>query len=141
LTPSNRYSFDIRGDLDTEQCQLRNFSVTGSLHQDLISISTTYFVTEELQPGTGKSNQVQGSVRLGNAQRGFSLTSQFSYDAQASRFLNYLNRANYFWDCCGVSLEVYGFNVGVRQERQLRFSFYLKGIGVFGNIRRPEDIF
>src|SRR5690606_30030629 len=46
LTPSNRYSFDIRGDLDTEQRQLRNFSVTGSLHQDFISISTTYFVTE-----------------------------------------------------------------------------------------------
>lgn len=104
-------------------------------------LGTTYFLTRELEPGTFKTNQLQALVAFGNFLEGPSASATFSYDARSSRFLTYRTRVNYAWDCCSVSLEYQGFNIGVRQEQQIRFSFYLKGLGSFGTIRRPDRIF
>ncbi len=141
ITPKPRYSFDIRGDYDPTFGKIRSFSLSGLLYRDEFSLGTAYFLTQELEPGSFESNQVQGFVQVGNLQRGLSLSGIFSFDAQTSRLLNSRTRINYFWDCCGIALEWEGFNVGLRQERQVRFSFFLKGIGAFGTIRRPNSIF
>jgi LPS-assembly protein len=138
ITPQPGTSFDIRGDYDFRFGTFRNFSATGFLIVPRLSVSTTYFVTRRLEPGTMASNQIQGNVLLGRLDRGVSLVGSFSYDAHSARFLSSHTRINYFWECFGLSVEVQGFNVGVRQERQLRFSFFLKGIGAFGTIRRPD---
>ena len=47
----------------------------------------------------------------------------------------------YFWDCCGVALDYQKYDVGIRSENRLTFSFSLKGIGSFGNLKRPESLF
>lgn len=141
LTPEPHYNFDIRGDFDVRANRFRNFSITGFVERDFLSFATTYFLTSELEEGLPKSNQLQGRIGIGNFTRGFSAATMFSYDASSRRFLNYLTRVNYFWDCCGISLEFQGFDVSVRSERQLGFSFFLKGIGTFGTIRRPESRF
>lgn len=141
LMPAPTTSIDLRGDFDTKSGDFRNISVTGFWSRDQLSFATTYFVTSELLEGLGKSNQVQGRVGLGNFTRGLSAFTAFSYDAFASRFLNHLVRISYFWDCCGLSAEVGGFNLSNRQEQQVRFAFYLKGIGSFGTIRQPEGVF
>ncbi|MGH9341046.1 MAG: LPS-assembly protein LptD [Acidobacteriota bacterium] len=145
INPTPSYSFDIRGDFDPRFDRMRNFSVTGFLNRQGFNLGTTYFVTEELEPGTFNSEQIQGHVAFGNFDRGFSVSSLFSYDAEISRFLTFRSRVNYFWDCFGLSLEYQGFNLGIggdsefiRQERQFRFSFFLKGIGAFGTIKRPD---
>lgn len=137
------FSFDVRGDFDTHYGEFRNFSVTGSFHKPLISLGTSYFITQrfEQEPGTFESNQLQAFLYLGNQAKGLSASSSFSYDAASSRFLSSLSRANYICDCCGLSVELQSFNLGVRQERQIRFSFSLKGIGSFGTIRRPPTVF
>jgi LPS-assembly protein len=140
FTPQPGTSLDVRGDYDFRFGSFRNFSVTGFLFVPRLSVSTTYFVTRRLEPGTMESNQIQGNVSLGRHDRGLSLMGGFSYDARSARFLSSLSRLNYFWECFGLSMELQGFNVGVRQERQLRFSFFLKGIGAFGTIRRPDSI-
>ncbi|HXK62526.1 MAG TPA: LPS assembly protein LptD, partial [Acidobacteriota bacterium] len=141
FSPAPRTSFDVRGDYDPMFGQYRNFSLTGYLIRPKFTVGTSYFVTQRLEPGTFESNQLQGTVSIGSLQRGLSFSTSFSYDAATSRFLSSLSRANYFWDCCGVSLEMQAFNFGVRQERQVRFTFFLKGIGAFGTIRRPPDVF
>ncbi len=141
LTPRAGSMFDIRGDYDTQSGRFQSFSLTGSLQRDLLTLATTYFVTRELVEEVGRASQLQGRVGLGDQNRGFSTFAAFSYDAQAERLLNHLVRANYFWDCCGVSFEVGGFNIQNRQERQVRFSFFLKGIGSFGTLRRPDTLF
>jgi LPS-assembly protein len=138
ITPQPGTSLDVRGDYDFRFGMFRNFSVTGFLGVPRLSVSTTYFVTRRLEPGTMETNQIQGNVFLGRLDRGLSLVGSFSYDARSSRFLSSHSRINYFWECFGLSVEVQGFNVGVRQERQVRFSFFLKGIGAFGTIRRPD---
>ena len=113
----------------------------GFVHSRRFLLGTAYFVTRELEPGTIQTNQVQGQIALGHLGRGASLSSTLSYDVHSARFLNYRTRLNYFWDCCGVSLDFVGFNVGVRQENQIRFSFYLKGIGTIGTIKQPRRVF
>lgn len=141
LTPNPRISFDVRADYDPGNGDFRSISATGFLRRGLFTAASTYFVTQQLTDQIGRSHQVQGRVSIGDLDRGFSGLGHFSYDAESSKFLNYLARANYFWDCCGVSVEVGGFNLTTRQERQIRFSFFLKGIGSFGNIRRPDMVF
>ena len=153
ITPRPGYSFDVRGDYDLRFDQFRNLSVTGFLSRPGLYLGTTYFVTKELPDlrevletaglptGVFQSHQVQAQITLGNLQRGLSLSTSLAYDLQIDRFLSHRSRLNYYWDCCGVSLEFQGFNVGIRQEQQFRFSFSLKGIGNFGTIRRPDEVF
>ena len=89
-----------------------------------------------------KNVAVIGSGYWGkNLVRNFSALGALSYDALESRLLSHRVRVSYFWDCCGVSAEVRGFNISARNEQQIRFSFFLKGIGTFGTIRRPERVF
>jgi len=153
VTPRTGFSFDVRGDYDPKFDQFRNLSVTGFLNRPGVYLGTTYYVTKEppdletvleeagLPIGTFQSHQLQTQVAIGNLERGLSLSTYFSYDLQDDRFLSHRSRINYFWDCCGLSVEFQGFNVGIRQEQQFRFTLFLKGVGNFGTIRRPESIF
>jgi LPS-assembly protein len=141
FTPQAPYSFDLRGDYDFESERFRNFSVTGFFNRHLLSLATTYFVTNELLEGFFAKHQLQGSAGLGDFTKGISSVMSFSYDMRESRLLNHLIRVSYNWDCCGISAEVFGFNLSAREERQFRFSFFLKGIGSFGTIRRPDNVF
>jgi LPS-assembly protein len=141
FAPKPGTSFVVRGDYDPLFGQYRNFSLTGYYIRSRFTFGTSYFVTRKLEPGTFESNQITSSVSVGSLQKGLSASTSFSYDAATSRFLSSLSRVNYFWDCCGVSAEVQSFNLGVRQEKQIRFAFSLKGIGAFGTIRRPPNVF
>ncbi|MEJ2078418.1 MAG: LPS assembly protein LptD [Acidobacteriota bacterium] len=141
FTPDPRASFDVRADYDPGNGDFRSLSATGFWRRGSFTAATTYFLTEPLTDQIGRSHQIQGRVSVGRLDRGLSGLGHFSYDAVSSRLLNYLARVNYFWNCCGVSVEVGGFNLTTRQERQVRFSFFLKGIGSFGNIRRPDMVF
>ena len=141
VTPSRRLSFDVHSDYDVNFNRVRNLAVTGFLNKGRLGLATTFFLTEELEAGTRKNNQLQGSVRWGNFRRGLSFSNIFSYDARSKSLLNLRARTNYFWDCCGVAVEYHRLNLGLRQEREIRFSFFLKGIGSFGTIRRPDTLF
>ena len=153
FTPQPLYSFDVRGDYDPQFGVFRNFSVTGFLSRPNLYLGSTYFVTRKssdlveitenstLDPDVFKSNQLQAQIALGNLQHGLSISSTFSFDVRDERFLSHRSRLNYLWECCGVSVEYQGFNVGIREEQQFRFTVFLKGIGDFGTIRQPENIF
>lgn len=141
LSPTRRANLDVRSDYDTSSGDFRSFAATGSWRTELWTVSATYFAAAELADTILRTRQLQGRVLVGDQNRGLSSFAMFSYDGRASRFLNHLVRMNYYWDCCGVSLEVAGFNLRNRQEQQVRFSFFLKGIGSFGNIRRPDSVF
>lgn len=152
FNPNRRISFDVRSDYDTDLDRIRNFSVTGSFNVSRLSLNTTYFNTQELEAGTLERNQLQqqiawGRVVEGRPQEGLSLSGLYSYNFEIDRFLNFGARVNYFWDCCGISLQYTGFRLGgddgstLRDERQFLFTFWLKGVGFLGNIERPDRIF
>jgi LPS-assembly protein len=141
VTPAPGITFDARADFDTKLDRLLDASVTTLWHQERVFIAGTYFKTNQLDQGTFESNQIQGQFGWGRLDRGLSLSATISYDIFSSRLLNSHTRLMYFWDCCGVALDYQKYDVGIRSENRLTFSFSLKGIGSFGNMKRPESLF
>ncbi|MBP1600246.1 MAG: Organic solvent tolerance protein OstA [Acidobacteria bacterium] len=141
VTPAPGITFDARADFDTKLDRLLDASITTLWHQERVFIAGTYFKTNQLDRGTFESNQIQGQFGWGRLDRGLSLSVTISYDIFSSRLLNSHTRLMYFWDCCGVALDYQKYDVGIRAENRLTFSFSLKGIGSFGNLKRPESLF
>ncbi|MBI2821717.1 MAG: LPS-assembly protein LptD [Acidobacteria bacterium] len=141
FSPSYRYSVDVRTDYDTQLGGFRNSSVTGYLSVPGWFAGATYFLTRKLDPSSFTRHQIQMAFSYGELWKGASASTLFNYDIQTPELQNSITRINYFWDCCGVSLEFLQFKVNLRNESQLRFSFYLKGLGTFGTIPQPERNF
>ncbi len=141
VTPQPGITLDARADFDTKLNSLRDASLTTMWQQERIYIAGTWFKTSGLEQGSFNSHHVQGQVGYGRVDRGFSASVAFSYDILSSRLLNSHTRLYYVWDCCGVALEYQQYDIGLRTENRFTFSFSLKGIGSFGNLKRPESLF
>jgi len=85
-----------------------------------------------------RGSQWSPSIFLGDRERGLYGGASFFFDYQArpgkgnSSLISSVVTAGYGWDCCAVTAQHSTYNVGVRQERSLLFSFRLNGIGTFG---------
>ncbi len=141
VTPKGGVTYDVRADYDIKLQGLRDASVSTYWQQDKFFIAGTYFRTQAIEPGMFDSNHIQGQLGYGSPLRGFSASVTLSYNLQTGSLLNSHSRLNYMWNCCGVSFEFQQFDLGARTESRLNFSFNLKGIGNFGNIKRPESLF
>ncbi len=141
LSPKNGIHNDIRADFDTKLQRWRNASLSTLWQQGKFFLAGTYFVTEALERGSLSSNHLQGQVAYGSLQRGFSASLTLSYNFKTAKLLNSHTRLNYIWDCCGVAADFTQFDLGLRTESRLSFSFTLKGIGSFGNLKRPDSLF
>lgn len=90
------------------------------------------------EPGTLRGSQWSPSVFVGNRERGLYGGYSFFFDFQNRRatqqnpLISSLVTVGYTYDCCSIALQYYSFNVGVRKENKLVFSFRLNGIGSFG---------
>ena len=90
------------------------------------------------EPGTLRGSQWSPSIFLGDRQRGLFGGGSFFFDYQArpgkgnSSLISSTITTGYSWDCCAVTAQYNTYNVGVRQEKGVLFSFRLNGIGTFG---------
>jgi LPS-assembly protein len=105
----------------------------------LIPSLAQYANNEGKEPGTLRGSQWSPSVFVGNRDKGIYGGYSFFFDFQnrrASRqnpLISSLVTVGYTYDCCSLALQYYSFNVGVRKENKLVFSFRLNGIGSFGS--------
>jgi LPS-assembly protein len=105
----------------------------------LIPSLAQYSNTEGKEPGTLRGSQWSPAVFVGNRDKGLYGGYSFFFDFQnrrASRqnpLISSLVTVGYTYDCCSLALQYYSFNVGVRKENKLVFSFRLNGIGAFGS--------
>lgn len=141
ISPTPTITYDIRADFDTKVQRLRDASLSAYWHKGRVFAAGTYFKVQALEPGTFDSHQVQGQFGYGSPTRGFSASMALSYNIRSATLLTSHSRVNYMWDCCGLSMEFQQFDLGLRTESRINFSFTLKGIGSFGNIKRPESLF
>ena len=141
LTPQKGIHSDIRFDYDTRLQRWRSGGLSTSWKQGNILLAGTYFKTRRVERGLLTSNHVQGRIEYGDLNHGFSSGVAVSYNLRTSQWLNSSTRISYTWDCCGLALAFNQFDLGQRIESRYSFSFMLKGIGSFGNIRRPESLF
>jgi LPS-assembly protein len=151
--PQANVFVDLRTDIDTRGGGLRAFSTTFGISRSLIQAFQTFYYTRAielvpalaqyadargLEPGTLRGSQLSPSVFLGNREQGLYGGASFFFDFQHrpgrgnSSLISSTVTIGYSWDCCAVTAQNYTFNVGLRRENRLVFSFRLNGIGTFG---------
>ena len=151
--PRRHLFVDVRSDLDTHGGGMRSLSTTFGLSRTLVQIFQSFYYTRaiELSPGlarfadergleagTVRGSQWSPAVFLGNRERGLFGGASFFFDFQKrpgrgdSSLISSTVTLGHSWDCCAVATQFSTFNVGLRKENRLVFSFRLNGIGSFG---------
>jgi LPS-assembly protein len=146
---------DVRTDLDTRGGGMRSLSTTFGLSRTLFQIFQSFYYTRAielvpslarfqdtrglgLEAGTLRGSQWSPSVFLGNHERGLFGGASFFLDFQKrpgrgdSSLINSTVTLGHTWDCCAVTAQFSSWNVGLRKENRVVFSFRLNGIGSFG---------
>jgi LPS-assembly protein len=151
---------DVRTDLDTlgEGGGLRDLAVSFGTRRRaaflrVIEAYQTFYYTRAVtlapsiarfsdrfgkEPGTLQGSQWSPSVFLGDRDRGLFGGASFFFDFQnrpgkgSSSLISSVVTVGNAWDCCAVTAQYFTFNVGLRQENRVVFSFRLNGIGTFG---------
>jgi LPS-assembly protein len=143
---------DFRTDLDTHGGGLRALSASFGINRSLVQIFQSFYYTRAVElvpslaqyadplgkePGTLRGSQWSPSFFLGNRDRGIFGGASFFFDFQVHpgnhrSLVSSTVTVGYSWDCCAITAQNYTFNVGVRQENRVVFSFRLNGIGTFG---------
>ncbi|MEQ1921293.1 MAG: LPS assembly protein LptD [Pyrinomonadaceae bacterium] len=151
--PQKTIFVNTRLDLGLNGDGLRAVSATIGYDKPLLKLFQTFYYTRAitlipslaqyadqngLDPGTLRGSQWSPSVFVGNRNAGLYGGASFFFDfenrrvSRQSPMISSLVTLGYAYDCCSLALQYYTFNVGVRKENRLTFSFRLNGIGSFG---------
>jgi hypothetical protein len=151
--PQKTIFFNGRTDWGFQGDGLRAVSATVGYDTRLVKIFQTFYYTravtlvpslqqyanaEGKEPGTLRGSQWSPAIFLGDRDKGLNGGATLFFDFQnrrASRLsplISSLYTLGYAYDCCAMAVQFYTFNVGVRNENRLVFSFRLNGIGSFG---------
>ncbi|HKR22280.1 MAG TPA: LPS assembly protein LptD, partial [Pyrinomonadaceae bacterium] len=144
---------DLRTDLDTHGGGIRAMSTTFGLSRPLLQIFQSFYYTRAIEldpslsrfadlrgfePGTLRGSQWSPAAFLGNQESGPFGGASFFFDFQKrpgrgdSSLISSTATLGYAWDCCAVTGQFSSWNVGLRKENRVVFSFRLNGIGAFG---------
>lgn len=150
--PNARLSADVRTDIDTNNGGVRDLSVSFGINKRLVQFFQTFYYTRAIalapslrrfadanfkEPGTLRGSQWSPYIFVGNRERGWFGGASFFFDFQnrpgkKSPLISSVITIGRSWDCCAVTLQDFFFNVGLRKENRVVFSFRLNGIGTFG---------
>ena len=153
--PRRNLFVDVRSDIDTRGGGMRSLSTTFGLTRSLVQIFQSFYYTRAielvpslarfqdsrglgLEAGTLRGSQWSPSVFLGDRERGLFGGASFFFDFQKrpgrgdSSLINSTITLGHSWDCCAVTTQFSSWNVGLRKENRVVFSFRLNGIGSFG---------
>ncbi len=144
---STRLDVGVHGD------GVRAISATLGYEQKLFKVFQTFYYTRAVtlipslaqyanlngkEPGTLRGAQWSPSVFVGSRDRGPYGGASFFFDFENRRaagftpLISSLYTVGYAYDCCSLALQYSTFNIGVRKENRLTFSFRLNGIGTVG---------
>ncbi len=89
-----------------------------------------------------QANQLTISGGYGSAnRRGWNAAGLVDFDVLLNRRLFNFLQLSYNTDCCGFSIQLRQYNLGIRNENQYLFSFSLANIGTFGSLQKQSRIF
>jgi LPS-assembly protein len=151
--PQRTVFANTRMDIGVHGDGLRAVSATLGYDTSLLKVFQTFYYTRAVtlipslqvyanqdgkEPGTLRGAQWSPSVFVGNRDKGLYGGTSLFFDfenrraSELSPLISSLYTAGYAYDCCSMAVQFYTFNVGVRNENRLVFSFRLNGIGAFG---------
>ncbi|MCA1817510.1 MAG: LPS assembly protein LptD [Acidobacteria bacterium] len=145
---------DVRTDLDVSAFGVRDLAVSFGYvpRRHLVEAFTTFYYTRAVslapslarfadsagkEPGTLKGAQWSPTVFLGSTDKGLFGGTSIFFDFQnrpgkKSPLVSTTFTLGYAWDCCNVTVQDFFYNIGLRKENRVVFSFRLNGIGTFG---------
>ncbi|HJR09124.1 MAG TPA: LPS assembly protein LptD [Pyrinomonadaceae bacterium] len=150
--PHPNLSADVRTNLDVQGGGVRDLVVNFSLNRRLVQVIQTFYYTRAIslapslrqfadargkEAGTLRGSQYSPYIFVGNRDRGVFGGASVFFDFQNrpgknSPLISSTFTLGYSWDCCAVTVQDTFFNVGLRKENRVVFSFRLNGIGTFG---------
>jgi LPS-assembly protein len=151
--PQHTIFFNTRMDVGIQGDGLRDISATVGYDTRMLKIFQTFYYTRAVtlvpslsqysdargkEAGTLRGSQWSPSFFLGNRDHGWYGGSSLFFDfenhraAGESPLISSLYTLGYSFNCCAMALQYHTFNVGVRHENRVVFSFRLNGIGSFG---------
>jgi LPS-assembly protein len=159
--PQRTFFVNTRMDLGLNGDGLRQISATIGYDSSFVKLFQTFYYTRAVtlvpslaqyadpngkEPGTLRGSQWSPSVFVGNRDRGFYGGYSFFFDFQNTRatgenpLISSLATIGYAYDCCSLALQYYTFDVGVRKENRIVFSFRLNGLGSFGTEKIAQGL-
>jgi LPS-assembly protein len=151
--PQRTVFVNTRMDVGIQGDGLRDVSATVGYDTRLLKIFQTFYYTRAVtlipslsqyadsrgkEAGTLRGSQWSPSIFMGDRDHGWYGGASLFFDfenrrsAKQSPLISSLYTLGYAYDCCSLALQYYTFNVGVRHENRVVFSFRLNGIGSFG---------
>lgn len=151
--PKRTIFVNSRMDIGMQGEGLRDISTTVGYDTKLLKIFQTFYYTRAVslipslqqfanpfgkEAGTLRGSQWSPSVFIGDRNHGWYGGTALFFDFQNRResrttpMVSSLATLGYAFDCCSMAIQAYTFNVGIRRENRLVFSFRLNGIGSFG---------
>lgn len=151
--PQRTVFVNTRMDLGIQGDGLRAISATVGYDTKMLKFFQTFYYTRAVtlipslqqyadargkEAGTLRGSQWSPSIFVGNRDHGLYGGTSLFFDfenrraAKQTPLISSLYTLGYAYDCCSLALQYYTFNVGVRHENRVVFSFRLNGIGSFG---------
>ncbi len=142
VNPYTFLSLDWRTNYDPLRRKIvaNTYSVGVHHAQYSASVGDTSITTNPLL--APQANQLTFGGSYGSTNRkGWNAAGLFDYDLLLHRRLYEFVQASYNTNCCGFSIQLRRFNLGIRDENQYLFSFSVANIGAFGSLQKQERIF
>ncbi|MBV8831934.1 MAG: LPS-assembly protein LptD [Acidobacteriaceae bacterium] len=142
VSPYAFLSFDWRADYDPLRKKFVDHQVGANVRYSkyFASVNDTAITTNPLL--VPQANQISFGGGYGSANRkGWNAAATVYYDLLLDRRLFNFFQVSYNTDCCGFSMQLRQFNLGIRNENQYLFSFSLANIGTFGSLQKQARIF
>ena len=140
----NPYSF-LGTDWQLEYDPLRNkiiadtFTVNVRRGNYFASVSETSLTNLPIL--VPQANQIGFGGGYGSTNRkGWNAAGVVNYDLLVNKTLYEFLQASYNTDCCGFSIQLRRFNIGIRDENQYLFSFSVANLGTFGSLQKQGRI-
>jgi LPS-assembly protein len=152
--PRRTVFVNTRMDVGLNNDGLRSISATVGYDTKLVKLFQTFYYTRAItlipslqqysnragkEAGTLRGSQWSPSLFVGDRDKGLYGGTSLFFDFENSRtqrrgspLISSLYTIGYAGDCCAVTAQYYTYNVGVRRENRVVFSFRLNGIGTFG---------
>ncbi len=150
--PHPNLTADVRTNLDVQGGGVRDLAVSFGINRRLVQAFQTFYYTRAImlapslrqfadargrEAGTLRGAQWSPYIFVGNRERGLFGGMALFFDFQNrpgknSPLVSSTVTVGYGWDCCAVTLQDSFFNLGLRKENRVVFSFRLNGIGTFG---------
>ena len=154
LDPSSDYDTELRADFAPNGGGVLNAGITSNVHRGILGLSLTDFfisrTASELVPVTlteplsqiPSYNLLRTVATYGNAgRRGFTGAFGIDYNFVQGTSQQVVSQFGYRFSCFGVNAEYRRFNLGpLRQENEFRVAVSLSNVGMFGNLRRHDQL-